>query len=272
VHLAGQHAISTSEYLGFFTHDLLRPVGVGLVVGGFGLVAYRRGESGRFWLPVTAGLLLASYTARLHSGGYNNVLLPAYAGVAVVVGLGLHTLTRPAMVARHRVGVRVLLVATLAMFCGLVYNPWHQVPPASTTRAGNALVADLARLPGPVYVPSQSWLLPRARPGASPTAHPAAMGDILRAHLAGTNRTLARQLAGTIAHQAFGSVVVDAPTTYSYLPKNFTAYYCKAETLPRRDRLEPVTGTLTAPATVWIPRTATAACRDQGLAPPLLAW
>jgi hypothetical protein len=98
------------------------------------------------------------------------------------------------------------------------------------------------------------------------------MGDILRAHLQGTNRTLARQLQDTIAHQAFGSVVVDRPAMYSYLPKNFTEYYCKVDTLPRRDRLEPVTGTRTAPATVWIPRTPAASCRDQGLAPPLLAW
>jgi hypothetical protein len=270
--LAGQHAVATGEYIGFFTHDLLRPVGVGLLVGALGLIAYRRGESGRFWLPVTAGLLLASYTARLHSGGYNNVLLPAYAAVAVVLGLGLHTLTRPAVLAQHRIAVRVLLVATLAMFGSLIYNPFRQIPPASATRAGNALVAELARLPGPVYVPSQSWLLPRVRPGASTTAHPAAMGDILRAHLQGTNRTLARQLHDAVAHQEFGSVVVDSPSTFSYLPKNFTASYCQVETLPRRERVEPVTGTRTAPATVWIPRTATASCRDQGLAPPLLAW
>ena len=272
LHLAGQHAIATSEYLGFFTQDLLGPVGVGLLVGALGLIAYRRGDSGRFWIPVTAGLLVASYTARLHTGGYSNVLLPAYAGVAVVLGLGLHALTRPSVLARHRVGVRLLLVATLAMFCALIYNPFREVPPASSTRAGNALVAELARLPGPVYVPSESWLLPRARPGAATTADPAAMGDILRAHLQGTNRTLARQLQDTIAHQAFGSVVVDRPAMYSYLPKNFTEYYCKVDTLPRRDRLEPVTGTRTAPATVWIPRTPAASCRDQGLAPPLLAW
>jgi 4-amino-4-deoxy-L-arabinose transferase-like glycosyltransferase len=272
LHLAGQHAIATSEYVGFFTHDLLGPVGVGLVVGAIGLLAYRRGDSGRFWLPVTAGLLLASYTARLHTGGYSNVLLPAYAGVAVALGLGLHALTRPEVLARHRGAVRLALLATLVMFCTLIYNPFRQVPPASATRAGNALVAELAHLPGPVYVPSQSWLLPRARSGASPTAHPAAMGDILRAHLDGTNHSLARQLQDTIASQAFGSVVVDAPAMYDDLPKDFPAFYCKAATLPRADRLEPLTGTRTAPATVWIPRTASAPCRDQGLAAPLLTW
>jgi hypothetical protein len=272
VQLAGQHSVATSEYVGFFTHDLLQPVGVALLVGAFGLLAYRRGDSGRFWIPVTAGLLLASYSARLHSGGYNNVLLPAYAAAAMILGLGLHAVTRPDVLARHRVGVRGLLVATLAMFCALIYNPLHQVPPASSTRAGDRLVADLARLPGPVYLPSQSWLLPQARPGASTTAQSAAMGDILRAHLRGSNRSLARELTDAVARHAFGSVVVDSPRGFSYLPKNFVADYCEAMVLPRQDRLEPVTGTRTAPATVWIPRTATASCRDQGLAPPLLVW
>ena len=270
--LAGQHSVATGEYVGFFTHDLLVPVGVALVVGAVGLVAYRRGDPGRFWIPVTASLLLASYSARLHSGGYTNVLLPAYAGVAMVLGLGLHAATRPAVLARHRVAVRLLLVATLAMFCALIYNPWQEVPPASSTQAGDRLVAELGRLPGPVYLPSQSWLLPEARPGASTTAQAAALGDILRAHLRGSNHTLARQLSDAIARHEFGSVVVDSAPTFSYLPKNFAASYCKAFLLPRADRLLPITGTLTAPASVWIPRTATASCREQGLAPPLLAW
>ena len=263
--LAGQHAVATSEYVGFFTHDLLAPVGVGLVVGALGLLAYRRGDAGWFWIPVTAGLVLASYTARLHTGGYSNVLLPAYAAVAMAVGLGLHAVTRPGVLARHPLAVRCLLLATVAMFAALVYNPFHQVPPASSTRAGRALVADLATLPGPVYLPSQSWLLPEARPGAATTAQSAAMGDILRAHLRGSNRTLSRELRDAVAAHEFGSVVADSPRALSYLPSNFTTEYCEVGRLPARDRLEPVTGTRTVPATVWVPRTDRAPCRDQGL-------
>ena len=272
MHLAGQHALMRSEIVGFWTHDLVRPLGVALVVGAAGLLAYRRGDAGRFWIPVTAGLLLAGYTARLHSGGYDNVLLPAYGAVALATGLGLHALTFPGVVRRHRTTVRVLLVALVAMFASLAYNPFRQVPPASAARAGDRLVADLGRLPAPVYLPSQSWLLDRAHPGTPTTAQSAAIDDILRGHVRGSNHSLARALRAAVADRRFASIVVDSPSVFSYLPANLPRYYCQVETLPRRDRLEPVTGTRTAPATVWMPRGPTTACRDDGLRWHLRVW
>jgi 4-amino-4-deoxy-L-arabinose transferase-like glycosyltransferase len=265
--LAGQHAVATNEYVGFFTHDLLRPLAVMLVVAAVGLLAYRQGDAGWYWIPVTGGLLFASYTARLHTGGYDNVLLPGYAGIAMATGLGLHALTRPAVLDRHRLASRVLVGGVLVTFLTLIYIPWQQVPSASATQAGNRLVADLARLPQPVYLPSQSWLLDVARPGTTTSAQAAAFEDVLRGHLRGSNRWLARDLRTDVAQQRFATVVLDSPSAYSYLPKNFNVYYCRAYTLSRDDQLEPVTGTRTAPKAVWVPRTATAACRFFGLRP-----
>ncbi len=270
--LAGQHAIATNEYLGFFTHDLFRPLAVMLIVAAVGLLAYRRGDQGWFWIPVTGGLLFASYTARLHSGGYDNVLLPGYAGVAMATGLGLHALTRPAVLEQRRWVSRVLVAGVLVTFLTLIYVPWHQLPSASTNQAGNRLVADLARLPQPVYLPSQSWLLDVARPGTPTTSQAAALEDLLRGHLRGSNRWLARDLRTDIGEQRFATVVVDSPGAYSYLPKNFNTAYCRLYTLPHRDQLEPVTGTRTAPAAVWVPRTATARCRFFGLRPSTSAF
>lgn len=272
IHLAGQHALLRSEFVGFWTHDLVRPLGVALIVGAVGLLAYRRGDAGRFWIPVTGGLLLASYTARLHTGGYDNVLLPAYGGVALVTGLGLHALTFPGVVRRHRATVRIVLVAVVAMFASLAYNPFRQVPSASTARAGDRLVADLGRLPAPVYLPSQSWLLDRAHPGTPTTAQAAALDDIFRGHVRGSNRTLARTLRGAVAERRFASIVVDSPSVFSYLPGNLVRSYCKVETLPRRDRLEPVTGTITAPASVWMPRGPATRCIDDGLRWHVRVW
>jgi hypothetical protein len=270
--LAGQHAVATNEYLGFFTHDLLRPLAVMLVVGAVGLRAYRKGDAGWYWIPVTGGLLLASYSARLHTGGYDNVLLPAYAGVALAAGLGVHALTRPTVVDRHRIASRLLVVGVLITFLTLIYIPWQQVPPAGATHAGNQLVADLARLPQPVYLPSQSWLLDVGRPGTSTTAQAAALEDVLRGHLRGSNRWLARDLRTDVAQQRFATVVVDSPGAYSYLPKNFNTYYCRSYTLSHRDQIEPVTGTRTAPQAVWVPRTASASCRFFGLRPGVHAF
>jgi hypothetical protein len=263
--LPEQHALMRNEYTAFWTQDLLRPLGAALLVGAVGLLAYRRGDAGRFWIPVTAGLLFAGYSARLHSGGYDNVLLPAYASVALAVGLGVHALTRLDRVRMPRVAARVVLLGLLVMLAGLAYNPFRQLPSASAASAGDHLVADLARLPGPVYLPSQSWLLERAHPGSPTTAQSAAVDDILRGHIRGSNRTLARALRTAVAERRFGSIVVDSPAVFSYLPKSTKHYYCKVASLPRHDRVWPVTGTRTAPAQVWMPRGPTTVCRDEGL-------
>ncbi|HSO94911.1 MAG TPA: glycosyltransferase 87 family protein [Acidimicrobiia bacterium] len=263
--LAGQHTVATNEYLDFFTHDLLRPLSVVLVVAALGLLASRRGERAWFWIPAVGALLFASYTARLHTGGYDNVLLPGYAGVAMATGLGVHALTRLGMRDRHRGWSRLLLAGVLITFLSLVYLPWRQIPSAATTRAGNRLVTALGRLPQPVYLPSQSWLLDLARPGTPTTSQSAAFEDVLRGHLRGSNHWLARDLRTAIGEQRFASVVVDSPAVYSYLPKNFNTAYCRAYTLPHADQLEPVTGTRAAPSAVWVPRTATASCRFFGL-------
>ncbi|HWW43621.1 MAG TPA: hypothetical protein VN180_00990 [Acidimicrobiia bacterium] len=262
--LAGQHALITGEYVGFWTHDLLRPLVLALVVGGVGLWTYRRGEPGWFWIPVTGGLVLASYSARLHSGGYNNVLLPAYAAVAIVVGLGLHALTRPELAGRRRRAAQVLLAGMLVAFATLLYNPFHQIPSASATQTGDRLVAALAKLPEPVYLPSQSWLLPAAHPGAQTTAPSSALDDILRGHIRGSNRTLGRALRQLVASRAYASIVVDRPSVFSYLPGSLAWYYCRVGALPKDAILEPWTGTRAAPATVWAPRTATTACAGNG--------
>ena len=262
--LAAQHTLITGEFLGFWTHDLLRTVAIGLVVGGIGLWAHRRGEAGWFWIPVTGGLVLTSYAGRLHSGGYNNVLLPAYAAVALTVGLGLHALTRPGLAARHRRAAQVLVAAVLVLFATLIYNPFRQIPSASATQTGDRLIAALATLPRPVYLPSQSWLLPAAVPGASTTAPSSALDDILRGHIRGSNQTLARALRHLVSSQAFASIVVDRPSVFSYLPGQLSWYYCRVASLPKDAVLEPWTGTRTAPATIWMPRTATTPCAGNG--------
>jgi 4-amino-4-deoxy-L-arabinose transferase-like glycosyltransferase len=258
--LAGQHALLTGEYVGFWTHDLLRPLLLALVVGGVGLWSVRRGEGGWFWIPVSGGLVLASYSARLHSGGYDNVLLPAYAAVALVVGLGLHALTRPDLTGRRHRAAQVLLAGMLVAFAALIYNPLEQIPSASATQTGDRLVAALAKLPKPVYLPSQSWLLPAAHPGASTTAPSSALDDILRGHIRGSNQTLARALRQLVASRAYASIVVDRPSVFSYLPGSLPWYYCRVGALPKDAILEPWTGTRSAPATVWMPRTPTTAC------------
>ena len=247
--LPAQHDLATEKVLGFWTGDIGRTVGLAAIVAVAALLTLR-GESRRFSVPVVAALVLASYTARLHTGGYDNVLLPAYAGIAVAFGIGCHVLTDPSERARRF--ARLVLVAAIAQFALLAYNPFDQVPSSADTRAGDRFVADLRQLLRPVYLPGHSWFLERL--GESPTAHAGAIGDILRGHARGSDRRLAREVHRLVAGQRFGAIVVDSPRQYSYLPHGVARYYCVAGRIPRRDFPRPRTGTQVIPSTVWMPR------------------
>ena len=72
-------------------------------------------------------------------GGYDNVLLPAYAAIAILFGLGLHRFSMMAgqlsLAYKYRVQA-VLSIACLIQLALLGYNPFDQIPTASDLKAG----------------------------------------------------------------------------------------------------------------------------------------
>ena len=252
--LPSRHDLVPSQYIGFFTGDLLRPTLVLVALGVVGVfVLARRGERDGIWFHafVGVGLVVAAYVGRLHSGGYDNVVLPAYLELAVVAALGLERLLEGDRRGWQRGGVALLAGAQLAM---LAYSPPRYIPTAADTRAGDQLVAALRALPQPIYLPSDPWYAERA--GSPMTAQSAALEDVLRAHVDGTDVALADQLHDAIATHRFGAIVVDSATGLSYLPKDLCAYYRPDHPLPLSGNdLFPVTGTRTRPAEVWLPLT-----------------
>jgi hypothetical protein len=245
-----QHDVAGEKLLGFWTHDIARAVGIAVVIGGAALMTLRS-DRRSFYVPVVLALVLASYGARLHTGGYDNVLLPAYAGIAVAFGIGCHVLTRSPK------RTRLVLIAAVAQFALLVYNPLSQIPTSADARAGDRFLADLRPLPRPIYLPGHSWLLERL--GEPPTAHAGALGDILRGNARGSDHRLDRDLRRLIAQQRYGAIVVDSPRRYSQLPHTLARYYCVGQRIPRLDFPRPHTGTQVLPATVWVRRSAGAA-------------
>jgi hypothetical protein len=249
--LPARHDLVPSQYIGFFTGDLLWPAIVLVALGAVGVVvlARRRGDGIWFHALVGSGLVAAAYVGRLHSGGYDNVVLPAYLELAIIAALGLERLLEADRRAWQRGAVALLAGAQLA---ALAYAPWRYIPSAADTRAGDRMIAALRALPQPIYLPSNPWYAERA--GSPMTAQSAALEDVLRAHVDGTDTALATELHDAIAAHRFGAIVVDSATGLSYLPKDLCTYYRPDHALPvGGDDLFPVTGTRTRPAEVWLP-------------------
>jgi hypothetical protein len=247
-----RHSIAKQEYVGFFTHDLIWPLAVVLTLGIGAVVLLRRRRSDAFWFHVLVGgaIVAAAYSARLHTGGYDNVLMPMHAELAVLAAIGAHHVVDSSPRRWLRIAVTL---AVLLQFGLLAYNPAAQVPHADDRRAGAAMIAALRDLPGPTYLPGHPWYL--AQVGQPITAQGAAIEDVRRAHVRGMDETIAHQLWDAVAAQRYATIVVDWGEGYSYLPDNLCRFYRpERELVPGGQVSLPLTGTMTGPAMVWVPR------------------
>jgi 4-amino-4-deoxy-L-arabinose transferase-like glycosyltransferase len=158
-----QHSIVQSMLVGFWTTDIL----VMFVAAILALVflwielSERHHQTFCFYLLLLGGALLASWMSRLSNGGYNNVLMPAYATLSVLFGLGMwKALERVrAMPAGRRrlVGVYIYLICII-QFLTLRYDPVAQVPTRDDSEAGDRAVHAMSQVKGEIFVPYHGYL------------------------------------------------------------------------------------------------------------------
>jgi hypothetical protein len=151
-----------------------------------------------------AGLLLAAWFSRLHTGGYLNVLMPAYAACGLVGGLAFAELRRlgplPAVVAVALVLVQLGQLLTI---------PNHAIPHKSARAAGAALITRLRALPGPVLVLAHPWYGTMANAGTF--AQSDAIFEVLRSGDSRGSAYLRHTLRGSLDRYGIQAVVLDHP-------------------------------------------------------------
>jgi hypothetical protein len=169
------------DVTGFWIRDLARAVPVALfftLIYLLLLLVRREKERTMFYVLIIGSLLLVAWVSRSHSGGYANVLMPAFAAVALGFGLGLSRVWnqpgRP-----RALGIRVILVAlAVAQFARLYYDGRRLVPTEESYAAGRELLQIVRGFSGDVLVPHHGFLTYRA--GKPSFAHSMAIFDLTR--------------------------------------------------------------------------------------------
>ncbi|MFE3454236.1 glycosyltransferase family 39 protein [Nonomuraea sp. NPDC059194] len=244
--LLTQHPVEHAAYTGFWTRHLLPTLGISL---GAVLLAVRRTP------PLIAlsclALTVEGYAGLLHTGGTVNNMLPAYAAVALLAGIGMGGSTPSARGAL----AGMLVLAQIAVLAVNTFTVDRVVPGVADHRAGDRLRAWLGGFDGPVAVFSDPGLGVLA--GLPPVAHRAAAADVLR----GTNRAaraqLERSIARAVTERRFAAIVVAQPADLRGFPPDLTRHYRRC---PRR-LLENVPGEVSRliggrpprPLTLWLP-------------------
>jgi Dolichyl-phosphate-mannose-protein mannosyltransferase len=259
--LSGQ-SWAQQVWMSFWENDIWRrqwPLVALLVAGGAGLWWEARGRvswrsPAAYHVVAAAGLILSAWLSRLHTGGFLNVLMPAYAALALLAGLVYGAVARRARDRpcgwRSCTGALVAL-ALLAQVALLGYRPATQIPTAAQRAAGAALIAGLRSLPGPSIVLRHPWYATLAGRGNS-GAQEEAIHDVLRSSAARGARVLRASLARALDAERVQSVVLDYAGDGSLLGPEFMREFRLQRAPITRSRLYPLTDLRTAPVLVYL--------------------
>jgi hypothetical protein len=219
--------VNHGAILGFVPDDLVGPLacGAALAVAGFAYRAWRGQDRGVrwFWAVAVAGMASSSYLGELHAGGTGDVLMPAFAGVALLAGLGYGwlaeglasacspnssgTAARPSVQRAAWLIAAVLAGLVVAQVAMLRYNPAALVPSAADAAAGRQFVALVASRPGEVLVYDHPWYETMA--GKPSFAQGEAVHDVLRAGPSRARIDLLASLQAVLASPRVTTVFVD---------------------------------------------------------------
>lgn len=252
--LAGQ-PWAPQLWVGFWTGDILHPEWplVILVIAGALTLAIRARtrlvlrSPAIYHVVAAAGLIGSAWASRLHTGGYANVLMPAYAAIALLAGLIYGALLR----GPHVRFVRPLLAMTILVQLGLlVYPIGAQIPTAADRAAGDQLIARLRTLPGPVIVLRHPWYATVA--GKGTFAQEEAITDVLRSAAApGVGVLRASLRDGLFAHEV-QAVVLDGTFDADLLGSELSRDFRLQSQPVTPSRLYPLTDVRTSPTLLYL--------------------
>jgi hypothetical protein len=173
VGMVGQHDMLIDRNR-FVLEDIARMGWMGLLGVAFlvGLANLGR-QRWLFYCAVSVGMLGMAYLGRINSGGYDNVLLPATAALAILSGLVLSAALKRG--SPEFAGLTLLIC--IVQLVVLIYDPIEQVPTAADRAAGDELIETIRSFVGEVYIPSHTYYAAMA--GKEQThAHWTAVGGV----------------------------------------------------------------------------------------------
>jgi 4-amino-4-deoxy-L-arabinose transferase-like glycosyltransferase len=244
-----------SIFVSFWTKDIMTALPLAFIFSILYQFFQSPGQRRRdrpFYLLMLIAMLGATWLTRLRLGSYDNVLMPAYAALSILFGLGANELFR-----RIRYGSanrsRLLEVGAylvcIIQFLILTYNPQRQVPGKRDVEAGNVLIATMAQMPGEVLMPYHSFLPTLA--GKRSHAHHQAISDIMVGDGGPIKDKLYDEITRAIGRQRFDALILDSP----WFPTLTDKYYKPDRMLfDHPDVFWTVTGMRTNPQIIYVPK------------------
>ena len=248
------HEWLSEQWFNFWMFDIIKPLFIAfsfsviyLIMGG----VFNKKQSA-FWVSIFIGFIGGAYFSRLHSGGYDNVLIPAYIIISVAFGLGFNYLFKKAKKYSNSYGTLEILIylAIITQLLILFYNPITQIPKKTDIEAGNLLLEKLSEVNGEVYLPYHGYLSSLA--GKTTYAQIMAIIDLKRTNTIG-NSLITQEINEAINNKKFEMIVLDEPFFGEFQTELEENYYYYGSIFQESDLFFPVTGARLRPNYIYYP-------------------
>ena len=238
----------------FWSRDLVPSIAIAGALGLAALLPQRGSRPGRalFYLLLASALVTSAWLSRLHAAAHENVLIPAHAAVAVLLGLFLGRCWSESARGRGRLPAHVL-VLLFVQFGVLLFDPRHMLPSAEDAALGRLLLQRIASVPGDVWLPQHGYL--GALAAKQTYAHSMAMYDIIRAGSPADRERLIEEVRGNLAQRRFDLIIADRVDRWFREELN-SAYQPVGPVFPSSSGFWPLTGLRLRPDVVYRPRPA----------------
>ena len=249
--LPAQHGFVFQNYLSFWINDIFKYVTIALAF--CSLVFFKPLENktkvGNFIRHglLLGSLVLSSFAFRLHEGGYTNVLMPAYAGIAIYFGMGLHisqSLFKSAPLRRI-----VPAVLAIAQFGNLFYWPQNQLPSEKDRQTGYKILKIISNFDGDVFCSNHPWYL--AMEGKPTNAFECPIWDIHRDKGTQNWQKMTQQMKTAIETQKYDAFILYQDQWELFTPI-FYQYYRLEDSNLSGDAFTPVAGSPFKPTHLYV--------------------
>ena len=270
--LPRQHPWVKRMWTDFWLEDMLAPLAICFVLGLFYVLVDTRSEAvatteasppvprralhpRAFYFFTAGGMLVCSWLGRLHAGGWPNVIMPGFAVLAMLFGLGIGSGFSAAarMPPRRRRGVEAFfLVVAAVQFLVIFYDPRRYIPSFADKDSGQKLIEQIKALDGDVFMPAHGHLATMA--GKKPFAQEMAIGDIIGIQSPPSGGPvgveLRNELKRAFAEKRFGAVIIDT----DFFKKEIEDSYKRkgGDPFPSREVFWPVTGFHVRPKAIYV--------------------
>jgi hypothetical protein len=250
------HGIEIGRALDFWLRDTIQPFPLAFLLGiaWFLLLRTDRGKRKEllFYSLAVVGLIFGSWSARAHSGGWSNVLIPGFAGLSILFGLAICRLQesiKESSSPRAALAANVVLVAAFLQFISLIYPPGEYLPRSTDEAAGRDLIRRMQEIKGEILFLSHGYLPMMA--GKQTHAHEMALLDVLRADRGPSGTRLIEEIQGAIRERRFGAIILDSDWLQAELQE---AYVPAGPVFADQGVFWTTSGAKTRPRFLYLPR------------------